>query len=88
MIPINLEKNPIHRKVIIPWYDSNAMCMTVCVILVLTVAFGILGIITAAEDTEYAGFVWIPIALIAMSAGVLLSMGVRLVRRYFESIWR
>lgn len=83
---MRLEKNPVYRRVIIPWYDSNILCIALSVFLVFVIAFGIIGIFTALDEPELAKVIWIPIVLIAISTGCLISTGLRLGRRYIDSL--
>ena len=77
-----LDQNPLFRKVILPWYDTETACYTVIVIMSLVFLFGIAGILEVAEKTEYNGYVWVPVLLVVMSTGVIVSTSIRLIKRY------
>ena len=76
------DQNPLFRKVIAPWYDTEKACYTVIIFMSLVFLFGIAGILEAAEKTEYNEYIWVPVLLVAMSAGVIVSTSIRLIKRY------
>lgn len=74
-------QNPLFRKVIAPWYDSEVACIAVMVLMVMGLCFAGLGISTALETPAHREYVWVPLLLVAMCLWVLVSTIVRLVRR-------
>ncbi|MCK4620028.1 MAG: hypothetical protein KAT52_08780 [Desulfobacterales bacterium] len=78
-----LDQNPLFRKVILPWYDTEKACYTVIVFMLLVFLFGIAGILEAVEKTEYNEYIWVPVLLVAMSTVVIVSTSIRLIKRYF-----
>ena len=76
-----LDKNPLFRKVILPWYDTKKVCFTVIVFMLLVLLFGIAGILEAVEKIEYHEHIWVPVLLIVMSAWVIASISIRLIKR-------
>jgi len=81
---MRLEKNPVFRKVIVPWYDSETLCFIVIFLMFLVFLFSVEGILVAGEKIEYLGCVWVPILLVVMSGTVIISITIRLGRRYFK----
>ena len=77
-----LNQNPLFRKVIAPWYDTEKACYIVIVFMFLVLLFGIAGISAASEKTEYNNYIWVPVLLVVMSAGVIVSISIRLIKRY------
>ena len=77
-----LNQNPLFRKVIAPWYDTEKACYIVIVFMFLVLLFGIAGISAASEKTEYNDYIWVPVLLVVMSAGVMISISIRLIKRY------
>ncbi|MDL1983304.1 MAG: hypothetical protein LWX54_03785 [Deltaproteobacteria bacterium] len=77
-----LDQNPLFRKVILPWYDTEKACYTVIVFMLLVFLFGIAGILEAVEKTEYNEYIWVPVLLVAMSTVVIVSTSIRLIKRY------
>ena len=76
------DQNVVHRKVVVPWYDTEAVCFSTLFILLLIFLFAIVGISVASEEPDFHQHVWVPIILLALSSGVMVSIAVRLVRRY------
>jgi hypothetical protein len=79
---MRIDQNPLFRKVIVPWYDSEAACFIVIFFMFLIFLFGFAGISVTRENTEYHEHVWIPVLLVAMSGGVIISTTIRLIKRY------
>ncbi len=77
-----LDQNPLFRKVILPWYDTEKACYAVIVFMLLVFLFGIAGILEASEKTEYNEYIWVPVLIVVMSAGVIVSIAIRLIKRY------
>ena len=77
-----LGQNPLFRKIIAPWYDTEKACYTVIVFMLLVFLFGITGILEASEKTEYNEYIWMPVLLVAMSTGVIVSTSIRLIKKY------
>ena len=75
------ERTPLFRNVIVPWYDADTVCYAVVAVMVVVFLFSVLGIAAAREVPAYRGYTWVPLLLALMSAGVLVSTIVRLVRR-------
>ena len=79
---MRIDPNPMFRKVIVPWYDSETACLIVIVFMFLVFLFGFAGISVAREQTEYVEYIWIAILLVILSGAVIVSTTVRLVKRY------
>lgn len=75
-------KNPVYRKIMVPWWDSDIPCMIVIFFMFLVFLFGLIGISVAYASTEYRAFVWVPALIAGLSAAVIFTTLVRLVRRY------
>ncbi len=67
-----------------PWYDSNFMCGVCFLFMTLVMGFGFFGINIGWEVKEYQRALWVPGLLIVFSGIVMLSLLVRLVRRYAD----
>ena len=76
------DKNPVFRKAVIPWYDSKTAYIIVIVFLLLVFLFAMVGISVSGDDPAYRGYVWVPIILIVLSAGVITTTITRLIKRY------
>jgi uncharacterized membrane protein len=78
---MRLNQNPLFRKVIAPWYDSDVACIIVIFFMVLVLCFGGIGMSTALDSPADQGNAWVPLLLVLMSLFVLISTAVRLVGR-------
>ena len=79
---MRIDQNPLFRKTIIPWYDSEAVCIVVIVFMMIVFFFGVVGISVARENSEYHGYVWIAVLLVVMSAAVIFSTIIQLIKRH------
>ena len=79
---MRLDQNPVYRKVILPWYDSEIACLILIVLLLVVFLFGFIGISVASESISYSSYIWVPIVLVVLSGGVILTITIRLIRRY------
>ena len=79
-----LDQNPLFRKIIIPWYDSEMVCFIVIALMFLVLMFSIVGISGAYEKVEYREHIWVPVILVIMSGLVIVSTAIRLIKRYSQ----
>ena len=75
-------QNPLFRKVIRPWYDSETACYIMIVLMLLVIAFSLAGIDVTRQYPQYQRHVWVPVLLLVLSLGVVLSTIIRLIRRH------
>jgi hypothetical protein len=78
------DKNPLFRRAIIPWFDSDRTCWFVIAAMIFTGFFGTAGISVALESSGFEGYFWLPLLLVAMCTAVLVSTLIRLVRRHLD----
>jgi hypothetical protein len=76
------DKNPVFRKVIIPWYKSTSAYIIMMVFMLGVILFALAGIAVARKYPEYQGYVWVPAVLLAMSAGIIITTAARLIKRH------
>ena len=76
------DQNPVHRKLIIPWYDSQATCLFVLVFMLFVFLFAGLGISVAGEIVEFRDKIWLPVLLLILSGSVIVLTSIRLVKRW------
>ena len=76
------DQKPVYRKLIVPWYDSETVCIIVIVLMLLVFFFSLAGISVAYEKVEYHQHMWLPIILTLLSSAVIISTVIRLVNRY------
>jgi hypothetical protein len=79
-----LAKSPVFRKAVIPWYNSKTAYIIVIALMFLVCLFSLAGISVARKYPEYNGYVWVPISLLVMSAGIVITTTVRLINRYTD----
>lgn len=79
---MRIDQNPVFRRVMIPWYDSETMCLVVIIIMFLTFLFGIAGISVTGENPRYHSYMWIALLIAVLSSGVIVSTTIRLIKRY------
>ena len=79
---IQLDPNPFFRKVIVPWYDSEVLCIAVIVFNVVVVLFGLAGIVVASETPAYRDDIWVPAFLVVLGSIVIVSISIRLIKRH------
>lgn len=82
MHSMKIHSNPIYRKAIIPWYDSDPFCIITLILLCLVFYFGLTGICAANETPGYRAYVWVPVVLTISSVLAGLSMAFRLAARF------
>ena len=78
------QKNPVFRKAIIPWYNSTTVYIIVLIIMLLVLFFAISGISVSQESSEYRGYVWVPVLLLAMTAAIIITTAARLIKRHTQ----
>ncbi|NNG00479.1 MAG: hypothetical protein HKM93_13920 [Desulfobacteraceae bacterium] len=78
---MRLKENPIFRKVIVPWYDSESIRISLIICMIAVVVFSFLGIRVATEMPGYRQFMWVPVLLLSLSLIVLLSVIRRMLNR-------
>ena len=76
------DQNPVHRKLITPWYDSRTVCLVVILSMLLVFLFALVGVFLAWENSLYREMVWLPTLLALLSGIVILSTTVRLIKRW------
>jgi uncharacterized membrane protein len=76
------DQNPVHRKLITPWYDSRTVCLVVILSMLLVLLFALVGVFLAWENSLYREMIWLPALLALLSGIVVLSTTVRLIKRW------
>ena len=77
----NPVQNPMFRKAILPWYDTDTACVLTGVFMLIVFAFSLAGIAVALETPEYLRHIWVPCTLLVFSLLVVASLLFRLFRR-------
>jgi len=81
---MKIDSNPLFRKVITPWYDSNAACWIVLIFLVGVVLFSVVGIVVARSQPDYHHHTWLPATLLVLSVSATGSVAFRLIKRRYD----
>jgi len=79
---MRLDQSFVKKKVIIPWYDSETLCIFTIVLLFIFFFFGVAGISVVNQNPEYFKNLWVPVLVAAMSGSLILSITIRLIKRY------
>ena len=82
------EKNPVFRRAIIPWYDSDRACWLVAGFMLAIAAFSGVGLTVALETPEFNRYLWFPLLLLVLSTGIAISNLIRIVSRHIDRISR
>jgi len=86
MCVMRYDQKPVHRRLIVPWYDTEAACYAILLVMFLVFLFSLTGIGVAAAYEEYRRHMWVPVLLLVLSVGVLISTLIRLIRRFRHSL--
>ncbi len=76
-------KIPVFRKTANPWYQSKMVYALTITFMVMVLLFGFVGISVTHEIEQYHAYVWVPVVLVVLSTGVMLSAIIRLIRRHY-----
>ena len=77
------DKIPVFRKAANPWHQSKFVYGLTIAFMVLVLLFGLVGISVTREIEQYHDYVWVPVVLVVLSTGVMISAIIRLVRRHY-----
>ena len=78
---MQLDQNPVFRRIISPWYDSTMACWIVLVMMLVVFVFAAVGIAVAQQTIEFRGHLWLPLILMLLSGSVMVSTLFRLLKR-------
>jgi len=81
---MRLDPNPMFRRIITPWYDSNLACWILLAAMLLVALFSGAGIAAARHVPLYNPYAWVPTLMLAMSLLVGISVVYRLFRRFYD----
>lgn len=85
---MQIDDTPLFRKIIVPWYDSEAICLLTIVFMDVVFLFGVAGVSVALSHPAFHTHIWIPILVMVLSGGVIISVTIRLIRRYAQWLRR
>lgn len=78
---MRLDPNPLFRRVITPWYDSNMVCAFLLVAMGVVIIFSIVGWVVSRQVAAYHPHTWVPVTLLVLGLFVFVSVIVRLIHR-------
>jgi hypothetical protein len=81
---MNSDQNPSFRRLIVPWYDSEPACLIIIFLMDLVFLFAAFGVEEARRTPEFGGYMGLPVLLMVLSGGVIVSITIRLVRRFIH----
>ena len=76
-------KIPVFRKTANRWYQSKMVYSLTITFMLLVLLFGLVGISVTREIQQYHDYVWVPVVLVVLSTGVMISAIIRLIRRHY-----
>jgi len=79
---VTLDRQSASRKPIVPWYDSEAVCLVTLILMFLVFLFGYSGLTLIQEIPAYSDYSWVPVFLMTASGIIISSTTIRLIRRY------
>ncbi|MDM8515824.1 hypothetical protein QUF76_06460 [Desulfobacterales bacterium HSG16] len=79
------DENPVFRKAFIPWYDSETICLVFIMFLFTVALFAAAGISVAMPSPDFHTYIWLPVLLLSLSSFVILSITIRLIKRYMHT---
>jgi hypothetical protein len=83
---MGLEKTPVFRRAIIPWYDVTPVCLVLIGVMAAVFLFALVGIAVSYEDGIAKTVIWVPVLLSVLSAVVMGSISIRLFRRHLRRL--
>ncbi len=78
---MRLEESSLYGKVIIPWYDSDAMLTGTIAAMAVVFFFAVGGVVVAYREPAFRFALWVPATLVFLSFLVFASASVRLFQR-------
>lgn len=82
------DQNPLFRRIMLPWYDTDIACVLTGVFLLLVFGFALAGISVAYETADGGRHAWLPGVLLALSAIGIVIVCLRLFRRHAHKFKR
>lgn len=85
---MRLDPNPLFRKTIVAWYDSEVACAVTFLFFSLVFLFGMAGVSVVGETPAYRPCLWVPMLLLVLSGGGIASITLRLIYRWASRFQR
>ncbi|GAB6096528.1 hypothetical protein JCM14469_27810 [Desulfatiferula olefinivorans] len=81
---MGLGPDPVFRKMIAAWYESEPACYILMTLMILVLLFGVAGVSVALTEPAYLSLVWVPGLLIVLAVLMILSCVFQLMNLYAE----
>ena len=78
---MQLDQNPVFRRIIAPWYDFTTACWLMLAAMALVFVFASVGIAVAQKTIAFRSHLWLPLVLLLLSGSVIISTLFRLIKR-------
>jgi hypothetical protein len=82
------DQSPLFRRVILPWYDTDIACVLTGVFMLIVFGFALAGVSVAFEMPGGGEHAWVPATLLVLSAAGMVTVSLRLYRRYAHKFKR
>lgn len=79
---MRFDDDPVFRKIIVAWYDSEATCYLILAAMLPVMLFSMAGISVALETPEYGDYIWVPLLLLGLSGYMTVVAAFRLLSHY------
>ena len=76
-------KTHVFRKAANPWYQSKIVYGLTITFMLIALLFGLVGISVTREIEQYHDYLWVPLVVVVLSTGVMISAIFRLIRRHY-----
>ena len=76
-------KTHVFRKAANPWYQSKIVYGLTITFMLIALLFGLVGISVTREIEQYHDYLWVPLIVVVLSTGVMISAIIRLIRRHY-----
>lgn len=76
------DHSSLYRKIIVPWHETETACFILIGFMCLIFLFAISGLSVARESAEFHEHIWVPFLIMGMSVFVIISVSIRLTKRY------
>ncbi len=83
---MTFDPNPVHRRLLVPWYDADAACWLMVLGLSPAFLFGLLGLTLASATPEGQRCIAVPLLLVVLSGLVMGANLGRLLRRVIQRL--
>jgi hypothetical protein len=75
------DQEPVFRRIIVAWYDSDIVCVLAALAMMLVAAFAMRGLNIALQIVDHPILIGLPLILLVLSLLVFFSLVGRLLHR-------